>query len=221
MKLFALIVAAGKGVRMGAGDIPKQFLLLKNKPVLMHTIEKFYNFNPKINIILVLAASCISFWENLCKQYNFDVPHTIVEGGAERFFSVKNGLSKVPDNAIVAIHDGVRPLVSFDTLQRCFAIAEKCGNAVPAVRCNDSVREILGRGSKIFDRNKIRLIQTPQTFASELIKAAYSQPFSEIFTDDASVLEAYGKKIVLVEGNSDNIKITTQADLKIAEVAIL
>ncbi|MDR3326652.1 MAG: 2-C-methyl-D-erythritol 4-phosphate cytidylyltransferase [Prevotellaceae bacterium] len=221
MKLFALIVAAGKGVRMGTGDIPKQFLLLKNKPVLMHTIEKFHSFNPKINIILVLTTSYISFWENLCRKYNFDVPHTIVEGGAERFFSVKNGLNKVPDNAIVAIHDGVRPLVSFDTLQRCFSIAEKYGNAVPAIKCNDSVREILEEDNKIFDRNKIRLVQTPQTFDSELVKAAYSQPFSETFTDDASVLEAYGKKIVLVEGNSENIKITTKADLKMAEAIIL
>lgn len=215
---YAIIVAGGKGLRMG-GDIPKQFLELNTRPVLMHTIQQFATFNAAIHIILVLPQEHQEYWNELCKKYNFTIPHTIVNGGSERFYSVRNGLQAVTaHDAIVAIHDGVRPLVSLETIARCFETARTQGTAVPCLPAVESVRIVSPdtETSKAIDRNTVRLIQTPQTFRVSLLQKAYEQPFSPFFTDDASVVEQMGETITLVEGNRENIKITSPIDLLIA-----
>ena len=216
MKRYAIIVAGGKGLRM-SDDIPKQFILLKNRPILMHTIDVFFHFDNSIKIILVLPKEHILLWQELCKNHNFSIDCAIVEGGSERFFSVKNGLNLVEQNSIVAIHDGVRPFVSQKTLENCFSTAEKLGNAVPVVPLNESVRWVENGANRTINRANLRIVQTPQIFRSDILQAAYQQPFNENFTDDASVVEHFGEKINLVEGNSENIKITTKSDLIIAE----
>ncbi|MCG9881366.1 MAG: 2-C-methyl-D-erythritol 4-phosphate cytidylyltransferase [Bacteroidia bacterium] len=219
MKKFAIIVAGGKGLRMGS-DIPKQFLPLAGKPVLMHTIEAFSNIG-EIDIILVLPSSQISYWLNLCNEYNFALQHQIVEGGETRFQSVKNGLGAIPNsvkNGLVAIHDGVRPLISGKIIQDSFQVASKNGNALTAVQLKDSIRFLENHTSKSLDRSQYVLVQTPQTFDVNLIKKSYevaSNP--EQFTDDASVAEWAGFPIHLIEGDYRNIKITTSEDLIIAE----
>ena len=217
MKKYAIIVAGGKGVRMG-NDIPKQFLKLHGKPILMHSIERFYHYDKNISIIVVLPSSQFDFWIDLCSRYHFTADHDIIAGGNERFYSVRNGLDSITDNeSVVAIHDGVRPLVSNDTIERCFDMAIKRGNAVPSISVVDSVRIQNERGNTIVDRNALRLIQTPQTFQTEIIKEAYNKPWQTSFTDDATVVEAIGHKINLVEGNKENIKVTSPIDLSIAE----
>jgi len=213
---ITIIVAGGKGERMNA-DIPKQFLEIQGKPILMHTLEVFCSFDASMQLILVLPAVQIDFWKNLCKKHNFTLPHQIVEGGQARFYSVKNGLEIVKSPALVAIHDGVRPLVSHQTIARCFDAAEKFDAALPVVDIVDSIRKLTENGSHSVDRNTYKLVQTPQIFDAELLKKAYEQEFSTLFTDDASVVEVLGTKIHLVEGNRENIKITTEFDLKIAE----
>ena len=213
---ITIIVAGGKGERMNA-DIPKQFLEIQGKPILMHTLEVFCSFDASMQLILVLPAVQIDFWKNLCKKHNFTLPHQIVEGGQARFYSVKNGLEIVKSPALVAIHDGVRPLVSHQTIARCFDAAEKFDAAIPVVDIVDSIRKLTENGSYSVDRNTYKLVQTPQIFDAELLKKAYEQQFSTLFTDDASVAEVLGTKIHLVEGNRENIKITTEFDLKIAE----
>ena len=216
MDLYALIVAGGSGKRMGA-DTPKQFLELAGKPVLMRTIERFWAFNASIKIITVISEDQIDYWEKLQKKYSFSIPNTIVKGGPARFFSVKNGLEKVKDDSLVAIHDGVRPLVSTDTIKRCFAAAEKFGNGVPAISPMDSVRMITEHGNVPVSRQYLRNIQTPQVFDSKLIKKAYLQDYSADITDDAMLLEKTGETIHLVEGNTENLKITNPGDLAIAQ----
>lgn len=216
MNLFALIVAGGTGTRMGT-EIPKQFLELAGKPILMHTIEKFRAFSKSIRIIIVLPENQFGLWEELEKKYSFSVPHTIVSGGSSRFVSVKNGLQEVEDNGLVAIHDGVRPLVSIDTIKRCFSDAEKFGNSIPVINPSDSLRMITEQGNMPVNRHYLRIVQTPQVFDSKLIKKAYLQDFSPDFTDDATLLEKTGESIHLVEGNRENIKITNPEDLVIAE----
>jgi len=216
MKLYALIVAGGKGSRMGA-DIPKQFLELTGKPVLMRTIERFMAFDRSIRIIIVLPEDQTGYWEELKKKYSFSVPHTVATGGPTRFDSVKNGLEKIGEKCLVAIHDGVRPLVSIDTIKRCFVEAEKFGNAVPAISPADSVRIITEQGNMPVNRQYLRIIQTPQVFDSELIKKAYLQEYNADFTDDATILEKTGESIHLVEGNRENLKITNPGDIEIAE----
>jgi len=215
MKKYALIVAGGKGLRMGA-EIPKQFLLLKGKPVLMHTIEAFANISD-IHIVLVLPQSQMSYWQELITKYTFTIPHTLVSGGDTRFQSVKNGLSAVSEG-MVAIHDGVRPIVSQELLNNAYDICQQKGNAVLAVRLKDSIREVDLLGNKNVNRNNYYLIQTPQVFHSSEIKSAYDVAENDDFTDDASVLESAGAKIHLVEGAYSNIKITTPEDLAMAEV---
>jgi 2-C-methyl-D-erythritol 4-phosphate cytidylyltransferase len=215
MNKYILIVAGGSGSRMQA-KLPKQFLLLKEKPILMHTIMAFKNYDKKCQIILVLPENHMEYWENLCAEYNFKVEHLLVKGGKTRFHSVLNGLNSIEKEGIVAIHDGVRPLVSAATIKECIQSAAEKGNAIPVVLVNDSVRKIDLSENYSVDRKNYRLVQTPQCFKSELIKAAYRQKYSEHFTDDASVLENMGVKINLVQGNLENIKITTQIDLKIA-----
>jgi 2-C-methyl-D-erythritol 4-phosphate cytidylyltransferase len=198
-------------------EIPKQFLELAGKPILMHTIEKFWAFSKSIRIIIVLPENQFGLWEELEKKYSFSVPHTIVPGGSSRFVSVKNGLQEVEDNGLVAIHDGVRPLVSIDTIKRCFSDAEKFGNSIPVINPSDSLRMITEQGNMPVNRHYLRIIQTPQVFDSKLIKKAYIQDFSPDFTDDATLLEKTGENIHLVEGNRENIKITNPEDLVIAE----
>jgi 2-C-methyl-D-erythritol 4-phosphate cytidylyltransferase len=216
MKKSVIIVAGGSGKRMGA-DVPKQFLLLRYKPVLMHTIERFFTYNNQINIVLVLPKEQIDTWKNLCAAYHFSVPHQIAEGGAERFNSVKNGLDKILQSGIVAVHDGVRPLVSIDTINRCFNKAEETGAAIPVIPVVDSLRKVDGETSIAVNRADYVCVQTPQCFNIDILKKAYQQGFTMAFTDDASVVEKSGNNVSLVEGNIENIKITTPQDLILAE----
>lgn len=216
---IALVVAGGKGERMQT-DIPKQFIEIQGKPILMHTLEAFLQYEATIQIVLVLPAIQIKFWKNLCKKHAFDIPHQIVEGGQTRFLSVKNGLDVIYVPALVAVHDGVRPLVSVDTIARCFNSAEEFGNAIPTMDLVESIRFVDTNGSQSVDRAAYKLVQTPQVFDAELLKKAYEQEYSPLFTDDASVVEALGTKVHLVEGNRENIKITTGFDLQLAEILI-
>jgi 2-C-methyl-D-erythritol 4-phosphate cytidylyltransferase len=219
MDLYVVIVAGGSGKRMGA-DIPKQFLNLAGRPVLMHTIERFKSFNDAIEIITVLPENQLRYWVDLQKKHSFDVPHTLVKGGLHRFISVKNGLKFVNTPSLVAIHDGVRPFVTVDTIKRCFETAEKLGNAIPAVSPSDSLRILTDKGSMPLNRLQVKQIQTPQVFNAELIKKAYLQEYITEFTDDATVLEKMGEKINMVDGNRENIKITNPEDLLISSALL-
>jgi 2-C-methyl-D-erythritol 4-phosphate cytidylyltransferase len=210
-----LIVAGGAGSRM-ISKTPKQFLILGEKPLLMHTISRFFDFDPELNIILVLPFAHIETWNNLCSQYRFTIPHQVVAGGSERFFSVKNGLAKIAKSGIVAIHDGVRPLVSDKMIQTGFEVAGKFGSAIPVMAPTESLRRAENNISYPVDRNSYFLVQTPQTFKANLIIEAYNQDFQPGFTDDATVFEAAGQSVHLFAGDSENIKITTPADLHIA-----
>lgn len=197
--------------------IPKQFLELHGKPILMHSIEIFAKAIPEINIVLVLPLPYRKEWETLCKKHNFTIPFNLTDGGETRFHSVKNGLALVPENTVVGIHDAARPLVNIQTILNAFETAEQNGNASPAIQINESIREVKDNNNKAIDRSTIFIIQTPQCFQSNLIKKAFLQEYRHSFTDDASVLEAMGDKINLIEGNRENIKITTPLDLIIAE----
>lgn len=216
MKKFVIIVAGGSGNRMGS-EIPKQFLEISGKPILIHTIQVFYDFDPECELIVVLPEAQQNYWKALCLKYSFTLPHRIVSGGANRFDSVRNGLKLVDGDGIVFIHDGVRPLVSRQTIERCFHMAQKNGNAIPVLRVNESLRKQKGNQSISVDRTLYLSVQTPQTFRSEQILKAFEQDFDPVFTDDASVAEKAGFPIFMVEGNRENIKITTPADLVIAE----
>ena len=219
MDRYAILVAGGKGLRMGS-DIPKQFLPLRGRPVLMHTIDVFRRTYPDIHIILVLPREQQDYWRQLCGQHDYDVELCVADGGETRFHSVRNGLSLIPDDAsgVVGVHDGVRPFVSPEAIRRCYEAAEEFGAVVPVVPVVETVRQVLADGSSMtVDRNAYRLVQTPQTFDIQLLKKAYGQPFDPFFTDDASVVEAMGHPIKLVEGNNENIKLTNPADLKLAE----
>jgi len=216
MKAYAIIVAGGKGLRMG-GEVPKQFLPINGKPILMHTIEAFRKGLDGIEIILVLPADQHEYWQKLCQDYNFCSPELIARGGETRFHSVKNGLAFLPndEDAVVGIHDGVRPFVSKEAIQRCYAAAAGGRAVVPVVPVVETIRQILPDGKSITrPRDEYRLVQTPQTFPLVMLKKAYEQSYSETFTDDASVVEAMGEEILMVEGNRENIKITTPSDLK-------
>ena len=212
-----IIVAGGSGSRFKS-DILKQFIELDGKPILMHSIAAFYKYQKNIEIIVVLPEQQIDFWHSLCKKHNFKIKHRLENGGKTRFESVKKGLDTVKfSQNLIAIHDGVRPLVSQNTIKRCFQEAEISGNAIPTILPVDSVRQI-SKGTNIpTDRSKLRLIQTPQIFKIDILKKAYKQKYKESFTDDASVIEAMGEKINLVEGNRENIKITNKIDMVIAE----
>lgn len=219
---YVIIVAGGKGLRMG-GDIPKQFLPVGGKPVLMRTIERFRAFSPSLQIILVLPKAQQDYWQSLCKEYSFTVPHTIADGGATRFHSVQNGLALIPDDeeGVVGVHDGVRPFVSTEVIARCYDTARTAKAVIPVSPVVETLRYVGGEGA---DRNVLRsdyrLVQTPQTFDIQLLKRANRQPYSEAFTDDASVVEGIGAAVTMVEGNRENIKITTPFDLKVAEVLV-
>ena len=219
MKKHIIIVAGGSGNRMNSA-IPKQFLELKGKPVLMHTIEKFTHAIPGISVVVVLAKQLNGEWKNLCEKHNFRIPHQLAEGGETRYHSVKNGLAMVPDAVVVGIHDAARPLVSAQTVLTTFAAAEERGNAAPSVPVSDSLRYVKGVENTAVDRSNYHIIQTPQCFHSDLIKKAFLKAYKPEFTDDASVLESFGEKINLVEGNRENIKITTPQDLLFAEALL-
>ena len=215
MDLYVVIVAGGSGKRMGA-EIPKQFLELAGRPVLMHAIERFKSYNQEIEIITVLPENQLRFWIELQKKHSFSILHTLVKGGSNRFYSVRNGLKFVNSPGLVAIHDGVRPFVSLDTIRRCFDTAEKLGNAIPAISPTESLRIMTEQGSLPVNRLTVKQIQTPQVFNAALIKKAYLQEYDQEFTDDATVLEKTGEKINLIEGNRENIKITNPEDLLIS-----
>lgn len=215
-KRYAIIVAGGSGVRMGY-NIPKQFIELNGKPILMWTIDVFDRLANRPEIIVVLPEAQIEQWEELCKKHSYKVKHKVTIGGKERFFSVKNGLNLVDEeSSIVAIHDGVRPLVDPTVIEECYNTAEKLGNAVPVILPVESIRIVENESSRAFPRNNVMLVQTPQVFKTSLIKRCYNQPYNANFTDDASVIEALGEKVFTVTGNRENIKITNHADLLIA-----
>ncbi len=242
---YIIIVAGGKGLRMGS-DIPKQFLPICGKPVLMRTLERFREYSAELQIILVLPEAQQAYWLELCKQYNFPLPlegaeggfYQLANGGQTRFHSVQNGLAKVPDDAqgVVGVHDGVRPFPSIEVIKNCYETARTKKAVIPVIPVVETVRQLISRsssarllpegrkngpqGSRTVPRDQYRLVQTPQTFDIQLLKAANRQPYNDGFTDDASVVESYGYEITLVEGNRENIKITTPYDLKIAEVLI-
>ncbi len=209
-------MAGGKGERMQS-PVPKQFLHLHHQPVMMHTINQFVQYDSSMQIIVVLPNELQSDWKQLCHQHQFKVPHEVASGGETRFHSVKSGLQRVKKNSIVGIHDAVRPLIAVETIKRCFEMAAQKGNAIPAITLIESVRRIEGEWNAPVDRTKIRIIQTPQVFKSELIIDAYSQPYQTEFTDDACVLEQAGHTINLVDGNPENIKITTPFDFELTE----
>lgn len=218
---YIIIVAGGKGLRMRS-DIPKQFLPIGGKPVLMRTLERFRQYSPTLQIILVLPKAQQDYWQKLCKEYAFDIDYQLADGGETRFHSVQNGLAKIPDNAqgVVGVHDGVRPFPSIDVIRNCYETAREKKAVIPVIPVVETVRHLKGDTSVTVPRNDYRLVQTPQTFDIQLLKAANRQPYNDGFTDDASVVEAFGFDITLVEGNRENIKITTPYDLKIAEVLI-
>lgn len=211
-----IIVAGGRGKRMNE-SVPKQFLPINGTPVLMKTISRFYEYDNNIKIILVLPADEIKTWENLCKSHKFSIPHIITEGGRERFFSVKNALKHIDDNETVAIHDGVRPFVSNETINNAFKEAEISGAVIPVVPLTDSLRFFDEDNKSVsVSREKYKLVQTPQVFKSDILLEAYAQQFSPEFTDDASVVENIGHSIAVIEGNRENIKITTPFDMLVA-----
>ena len=223
MKKYLIVVAGGKGTRMG-GEMPKQFQLLDGKPIIMITLERLHAIDPTMQLILVLPAEHIELWKELCKEYSFAVPLLLTNGGSTRFHSVQNGLAQVDDieEALVGVHDGVRPFVSAKVLDDCFREAWTHGGAIPMINVQDSLRHIVGVNgvTEVVPRDRYRLVQTPQIFKLSLLRRAYEQRFIESFTDDASVVEALGEQVVGVEGNSENIKLTTPFDLMVAKTLI-
>jgi len=219
-KNYAIIVAGGTGTRMQAA-VPKQFLLLAGKPVLMHTIEAFHSSAAKPAIILVLPVDYHTYWNELCVEHHFKVPHQLITGGETRFHSVKNGLDLISDtDTVIAVHDAVRPLVSRTIIEDTYQYAAGHGNAVTCVKSRDSVRLMEAGVSRSLVRDEVYLVQTPQTFQSAQIKRAYEQVYDPKFTDDASVVEETGIKINLFEGSHQNIKITFPEDIAIAEAIL-
>ena len=220
-KRYAIIVAGGSGKRFGS-DMPKQFLPLEGKPVLMRTIERFDQAGA--TIVVVLPAEHQEMWMSMCKECNFPVTHIIANGGSTRFESVRNGLAAIenlkPDD-LVAVHDGVRPLVSVEMIDRCYNTAQETGSAIPVVNPNDSIRQVMDDGtSRQLLRSSLRAVQTPQTFIAEWLKGAYDIEESPLFTDDASVVEAAGHQVTLVDGETTNIKITTPIDMIVAKALV-
>ena len=223
---YVIIVAGGKGLRMGS-DIPKQFLPIGGKPVLMRTIERFREYAEDLQIILVLPEAQQDYWRQLCEQYHFEVDYLLANGGETRFHSVQNGLALIPDDAqgVVGVHDGVRPFPSIEVIRNCYETARTAKAVIPVIPVVETVRHLdnaqctmhNAQSSHTVPRSDYRLVQTPQTFDIQLLKAANRQPYNEGFTDDASVVESYGHQITLVEGNRENIKITTPYDITVAE----
>ena len=218
---YVIIVAGGKGLRMGS-DIPKQFLPIGGKPVLMRTLERFRAYDEALQIILVLPEAQQDYWRGFCEQYHFEVEYQLANGGQTRFHSVQNGLALVPDDAegVVGVHDGVRPFPSIEVIRNCYETAREKKAVIPVIPVVETMRHLEGEQSVTVPRGDYRLVQTPQTFDIQLLKAANRQPYNDGFTDDASVVESYGHEITLVEGNRENIKITTPYDITVAEAII-
>ena len=220
---YIIIVAGGKGLRMGS-DIPKQFLPIGGKPVLMRTMERFREYSADLQIILVLPEAQQDYWQELCKRYDFQIDYQLANGGQTRFHSVQNGLALVPDDAegVVGVHDGVRPFPSIEVIRNCFETAREKKAVIPVIPVVETVRHLITQkcNSETVPRGDYRLVQTPQTFDIQLLKAANRQPYNDGFTDDASVVESYGHQITLVEGNRENIKITTPYDIVVAEAIL-
>lgn len=219
MKYYAIIVAGGSGNRMQT-ETPKQFLLLNNLPVLMHTVKAFAQSDSQPKILIVLNQEQHNYWARLCEEFNFRVPHEVIAGGAERFDSVKNAINSIDEDCFVAIHDAVRPLVSKTLIDNCFKQAEELGNVIAAVQSSDSVRMLRADKTSALKRNEIYLVQTPQTFSLSILKEAYTQEFNSNFTDDANVVESIGYEINIIEGERNNIKITYPIDLELAELLL-
>lgn len=215
MKKSVIVVAGGSGTRMGS-ELPKQFIVVEGRPVLMWTLSCFIRYDAGISMVVVLPESQIDFWKELCRQYRFDHPHQAVAGGETRFHSVQNGLSALADSDLTAIHDGVRPLVSKATIQDCFVFAKEKGGAIPVLPINETLRTGTMEHSNTVDRSKFFSVQTPQVFRTALLKDAYTQSWDPAFTDDASVVEKRGYPVTMVFGNPENIKITLPGDLLIA-----
>lgn len=221
-KKYAVVVAGGKGTRMQAA-MPKQFLLLGGRPILMRAIEAFKSYDSAVQIIIVLPKPEQIRWQRLCEEYEFRVPCRIAEGGASRFQSVANALGLIPDDepdALIAVHDGVRPFVTKSIISACFEAAERAGAAVPVIELADSLRKVDGSTSVAVSRSDYRAVQTPQTFRADVLKRAYRLPFRPEFTDDASVVEASGHELALVAGCRENFKITTPTDLVFAQALL-
>ena len=243
---YVIIVAGGKGLRMGS-DIPKQFLPISGKPVLMRTLERFREYSADLQIILVLPEAQQDYWKELCNRYDFQIEYQLANGGQTRFHSVQNGLALVPDDGegVVGVHDGVRPFPSIEVIRNCYETARTAKAVIPVIPVVETVRHLQDDSSVTVPRGEYRLVQTPQTFDIQLLKAAYKraqnqtcsdsaereqarpkvkaanrQPYNDGFTDDASVVESYGHAITLVEGNRENIKITTPYDIVVAEAII-
>ncbi len=219
VKKTVIIVAGGTGRRMG-GDMPKQFLPIAGKPMLVHTIQAFIRYDKLADIVLVLPEAYMTFWEQRCQAEGFELPCRVVVGGPTRFHSVKRGLECCRPDGLIAVHDGARPLVGRDTIARCFERAGQTGAAMPVVPLTDSLRRIGSQTGRACDRAHYVLVQTPQVFAGNLLMQAYRQEYNPAFTDDASVVEAFGHPVTTVEGERENIKVTTPFDLKIAEIIL-
>ena len=219
MNQISIIVAGGSGTRMNT-DIPKQFLLLRNDPVLMRTIREFHGYNPDMEIIVVLPPDQVKYWKTLCRKHKFTIPHTIIEGGRTRHHSVKKAMERVSPGMLVAVHDGVRPLVSRALIQTCFDTALVLGNAVPVTELSDSIRRVEGEKNFRADRSIFRMVQTPQVFQSDILIHAFRQKYDPVFTDEATLAENAGHRIQLVTGQPENIKITTSLDMCIAGAII-
>ena len=215
-KEYVIVTAGGMGTRMDS-EIPKQFMELNGLPVIMHSINAFADYSSTIKLIVVLPSGHMDEWNSILEKFPIPIEFEVCTGGESRFDSVKNGLELIDGEGLVAVHDAVRPLVSVQLIKECFLRAAQKGSAIPVVSLTDSAREITGEESRPIDRDKFRLVQTPQVFDLTLLKKAYSQAYRSSFTDDASVVEAFGSKIFLVEGEKKNIKITTQEDLLIAK----
>ncbi len=219
---YMIVVAGGKGTRMG-GDTPKQFLPIGGKPVLMRTLERFHGYDSDLRLIVVLPKDQQDYWRKLCADNAFDIPYEVADGGATRFESSRSGLSLIPDDAegYVGFHDGVRPFVSEETIRRCFEMAEEEYAAIPVMPVTSTLRFADPRGGGYnVDRSRFREVQTPQVFDISLARQAFNQPYRETFTDDASVVESLGCRVAMVEGNRENIKITTPFDLEVAEAIL-
>jgi 2-C-methyl-D-erythritol 4-phosphate cytidylyltransferase len=215
---YVIIVAGGKGLRMG-GEVPKQFLPIGGIPVLMRTLMRFREYSRELQIILVLPSEQQTYWQELCQQHQFNIDYQLTSGGKTRFHSVQNGLALIPDDAegVVGVHDGVRPFVTVDVIRACFEAARQHQAVIPVTPVVETLRHV-SQGNVY--RADYRLVQTPQTFDIQLLKAANRQPYQETFTDDASVVEAYGQQVTMVDGNRENIKITTPFDIAVAEAVL-
>lgn len=219
MPRTTIIVAGGAGKRLG-GPVPKQFQSVKGRPLLMWTIEAFHRYDPEMPLIVVLPKEHFDIWRALCMGHRFFIKHEVVAGGEQRWHSVKAGVANVAGDGLVAVHDGVRPLVSAELIDRCFEAAHRQAAVIPVVPVVPSIRETTAEGSRALDRSKLLAVQTPQCFHADLLRKAFELPYEEGFTDEAVMVERLGVKVALVEGEERNIKVTTAMDMRVAEALL-